>query len=533
MKLRQNIFKAISICCLFFALTGCKNQIDYQQQYKDAEKHFLPAWKLIADGEMAKSLIACDSILYSVKAPSLMMQFVRFEYKIVAIDKINRRDKISANDTVVKYIDSAIALMEMNQVATKKSDRYSLMLLNKAEVLYQLHQPEKANELFFFIEKFSAHYNDYFTQFLIADKMGFITFRQKNYPQSIVSFKKSIAYHQLYDPQDYYKTAETIDNVAICFTELNILDSAIFYYNKALRLLADNRNSSITSSFSIIASNSSADRSRGVILGNLAQVFQKKGMLDSAISFSKQSIALNATVCCEQRDAQMVQMRLIDLYFQNKSFNNMYAELQALRKGLDSLPSAEPELNYKRQMALYFEQQHQPNKAYPFLQAFIALQDSSAKMEQKDLESNIVKDLQLKNQDADLTILKKDNQLSKLYLWITIGLIATALGVIILVYYNFKKSTQQNIALSLLNEQVIKQKAAVELANKEKDRILRVVAHDLRNPIGGVAALAGKILERDEMDDYSGPLLQNIESTSIHSLLLINDLLQTNHIEED
>jgi signal transduction histidine kinase len=69
-------------------------------------------------------------------------------------------------------------------------------------------------------------------------------------------------------------------------------------------------------------------------------------------------------------------------------------------------------------------------------------------------------------------------------------------------------------------------------SNETKDRILRVVAHDLRTPVGGIAALSRLILDNpDRTDAEKNNYLQIIYQTSTESLNLINELLQ-GHTED-
>jgi signal transduction histidine kinase len=403
-----------------------------------------------------------------------------------------------------------------------------MYLLQKAEVLYQLHEPEKANQLFYFIEKFSEQYNDIVTKYNIADKIAFIAYRQMNYQQAANSFKKSFQYYQQVTPSDYYKLAETIDNIAICYDKLQQNDSAFYYYYKALDLLNVNKDKTLPGATSSTFSKEATNRSRGVVLGNLANIYWKKNKIDTAIALSKESIAINSRGCCEERDAQLVQMLLIDIYANKKYWNNMYRELLSLRKGLDSLPNAEPELNYHRQMSTYYNAIKEPAKAFPYLLKYSIMKDSATMMEKKDAKNNVVKDLQLNNQEVDISLLKKDNQLSKLYLWITVGLIIVALNIIAFFVYNYKKTKQNNTVLTLLNEQIYDQKTELEKANKDKDRIMNMVIHDLRNPIGGIAAVSKRVLEDEEIPKDSQILIQLINKASVNSLTLINELLQSN-----
>src|SRR5277367_1201520 len=68
--------------------------------------------------------------------------------------------------------------------------------------------------------------------------------------------------------------------------------------------------------------------------------------------------------------------------------------------------------------------------------------------------------------------------------------------------------------------------AALGQKNKEKDRILQVVAHDLRSPIGGIKMMSGLILGKDE--NKQAELLSFIRNGATNCLDLVNELLKEN-----
>ena len=107
---------------------------------------------------------------------------------------------------------------------------------------------------------------------------------------------------------------------------------------------------------------------------------------------------------------------------------------------------------------------------------------------------------------------------------LTLGLLAT--------FYGYRRFRDQNRLLNKQNQQISEQKEQLELtmdklraSNRDKDRILQVVAHDLRNPISGVMQLSDRIMEREE-DAVNRKSLDIVIRTMQSSLLLINELLE-------
>lgn len=520
-------FMRLSNCLmLLICLVACTQTNISKEAFKkhlfDEANYLNPAIDLMTKREFDKSIHLIDSLYYSKKDKTFFSPLQYYDKKKILYQ--NKGDE----DGFLLYTDSAISFIEKHALEKPASEYYSGLLLSKSSILFNKHQPEIANALFFKVQEFSRENNTILSQYTIAEQLAYVAYQQKNYQQAVQSFKETWELQKQIQPyNDFYKAAQTINNIALSFDKFGNTDSAIAYYNMALQVI-DTHQEHIAENATIASSLSTANKSKGVVYGNLAKIFYKKGLIDSAISLSKQSIAINTRGCCEQRDAQLVQMRLIDMYADKKRYDSMFLQLQDLRQALDTMPSTQPELNYQRQMATYYEMANAPQKAYQYFKRYVAMNDSLKALELKDAESDIVKDLQIKKQEADLGLLKKNNQLSTLYLYITIGLIGASFIIIALVYVNFKKSRKANIALMLLNQQVSEQKVELEQANKDKDRILRIVAHDLRNPISGIAALSKTVIDAGVADAKQAKYLQLIEKTANSSLGLINELLQAN-----
>lgn len=59
----------------------------------------------------------------------------------------------------------------------------------------------------------------------------------------------------------------------------------------------------------------------------------------------------------------------------------------------------------------------------------------------------------------------------------------------------------------------------------EKDQLVRTVAHDLRNPLGGIMSLASLMIQEDEFSEDQAELLNSIKAAAEYSLKLVEELL--------
>lgn len=516
---------------LFFSLllTSCNNSINQDKAKIEKEletgiNYFKPVIELFANGELNQVSYHFSQIS---KHPSLspVMKLIGYSYVYYTYERMNRYD------SALMYQDSCIKIVEQFSLEKKLPSQYAGYLLAKSASLFKLHQPEEANELFYRAKQFNEKYNDQSNQFVIVDKLAYVAYRQQNFKESLQNFQQLLILQDQIELTNFYRKAEIISNIGLCFYNMNLYDSAITEYVKALQLLDKNAYTIAHYIKDSTESFKAYKTSKGVVLGNMAKVYTQIGKLDSAIILSKQSILLNNTKHGERRDAQMVAVRLVDIYIKKKNWETAKELLNQVQHTLESLPDENVRMNWNRQKAEVLEAEGEPGKAYFYFKEYNRINDSIKNYQIKDAESNIIKDLQIKNQEADLSLLKKGNQLNKLYLWVTIGLVAMAVIIIILVFINYKKSKATNIILSQLNEAINQKKIELEKANADKDRVMNVVAHDLRNPIGAIANFLEIVQVKYEHSADETKILNNSQQAAVRSLHLINDLLEVNQMQ--
>lgn len=531
MKLSQIYLFLLSILIL-----GCfskKNEKEFiEKEFAQGSKFAAPVIALFNSGELNKISSAFAAIS---KNPALTptMKLEGYTYVYYSFERMNRFD------SALMYQDSCINIIEQNHLEKILYSQYSGYLLSKSTALFNLHQPEKANAIFYKVKKEAEESDNIYSKHMIFERLGLIAYKQRNFKEALENFKKISYSQEQINAVDYYKKAEIIDNIGLCYFHLKQYDSALSAYHRGLQVLEKNAATLVPYISTKEGNIKPYNHSRGVLVGNIANLYNSIEQYDSAIEYSKQSILLNGEQDGERLDAQLVAVRLADIYIKLDKLSEAEKLMQQVKKGLDSLPDESVRMNWNRQMAIMLEKQNKPDKAFGYYKAFKTISDSLNALELKDAENNIVKDLQIKNQESDLSLLKKDNELSQLYIWISVGLIIVAIAIALLIFTNYKKGKKKNQQLTLLNEQITNQQKLTEQAlqqlavsNKQKDKILNVVAHDLRNPIGAIANFLKVIQLRYEHSEGEEKILKSTQQAAVHSLALINELLEVNRIKE-
>jgi signal transduction histidine kinase len=399
---------------------------------------------------------------------------------------------------------------------------------------------------FFSLNNYPLAIDSYFKAKEVADKLdnkcgappvnhyiALILYKQQKYEQAKKYFRQT--YQQLINCTNDSYTAgekqELLNDIAYCYTKLGVQDSALMYCRRALLVTQTQPSQFSTDPILNVVFRETA---KGVIMGTIAQIFVKQNKLDSAEILFKKNIAINGTAFkAENRDAQLSQLYLAELYDSRKQYAKMKLMLTDLRKSLDTLYNEDAELGWRKLMATYASSNNLPLQAAKYNKSYVSMRDSLNNAQKTSNESDIARELKDKSQQLQISLLQRDNQLNRLYLWITMGLSVMALIIVALFFYYYKKSRQNIQTLTMLNKEIGEKNNKLEYAmvelgksNSDKERILKVVAHDLRNPIGGIAGLTRMLIEEKEHTDDEVETLKLIEHTSVTSLNLINELLE-------
>jgi len=366
---------------------------------------------------------------------------------------------------------------------------------------------------------------------IVDDHIGIILFKQQKYDDAKTYFKMGLDVIKGCSVNEFKarQKQELLDNIGECFINQDNLDSALIYYRKALQVIESEK-------FNADPAQAKVQRAvcKGVVLNNIAQILVKKNKLDSAELFFKENIRINGiTYKNESKNAQLSQMYLAGLYELRAQYPQMKTVLTDLRKNLDTLPNEDVEPGWRKLMAEYYKKSNLPLEQLKYHDSYLSLKDSLDMLKIISNASDINKEIKAKGQQMDFVVLQKDNQLSHLYLWITILLSLMALIIVALIYYYYRRGKKNIQTLTLLNREIGEQKDKLEFAmveleksNTDKERILRVVAHDLRDPIGGAATLVNTVINDDMPEEFEKQNLSLVEKTLANSLTLINELLE-------
>jgi signal transduction histidine kinase len=358
-------------------------------------------------------------------------------------------------------------------------------------------------------------------------RMGMIMFKQGHFREAANYFKISHVQSYAYtdDFRAFYQRQELLDNIGESYKNSGDIDSSRLYLNKALAYIDEN-----STRFDERAN--LLEVARGVVYGNQGDLALLTHNYNEANELLKKSIAINLKPGNDNRDAELTEIKLARLYSITNKQNELFELLNSLRAQLDTIKNDDAETNWNNLMSNYYLQKNDYQNSLLYLKNYSALKDSALKRTSSLKRTDVNQQQASFDKENQIENLKGHNTLQLIYICLAVLFSVMAVIIIFLVFRNLRRSKRDIVAIKKLNDQIQHQKTELEntleevnQGSREKDRILRAVAHDLRNPLGGIASLSAAMVE-DAMDEEQTDLINLIKETSYNSLELINEILE-------
>ena len=129
--------------------------------------------------------------------------------------------------------------------------------------------------------------------------------------------------------------------------------------------------------------------------------------------------------------------------------------------------------------------------------------------------------------DQQLETIQAKSAYSYRLLWLAAAVCILAIAIIIIQLRNRGRSQKTHAILKQNFAQLESTTQQLENSNKNYQRLIRVVAHDLRNPIGAINSISALILDGNIVAEEEKEWLRLINTSSASCLQLISELLLT------
>ena len=511
---------------LFFSSCKKKQPVDKGEDTPEFNAINDTVTKLNGTKKEKEAILYMDSKYNKLSNPTLSdkIQYYRFHFMYSKKVTRDRKKELLYTDTM---------MMLAGKFTNLKQYVYNYADANfaKGDAYFDLNQYTNAYRYYYQGYILGKNYID---NSLLAEytyRMGMVSFRQSHYKLAADYFKES--FRQSYAYQDnfraFYQKQELLNDIGESYLNLGNIDSATLYFNKALAFIDKYNDRFKDIGYKL-------DIARAITWGDQGKVMYYKGNYVEAQKLFQKSINYDLRKSYDNYDAELVETNLADLYLKQHQLKPLFSLLQNLHKQLDTVKNLGALTAWNRLMSAYYVQNKDYAKSLDYYKNYSELKDSLSKVDLFIKEADVNQQLANYDKQYQIQALKDNNKLEKTFLYLAILGGIMAFVIMLLVFRNWGRSKRVVKAISELNQQINSQKNDLEATleelktnSQEKDRILRTVAHDLRNPIGGIVSLTNVMLE-DSYTDEQKELISLVNSTSSNTLELINEILEaTNH----
>ncbi len=436
-------------------------------------------------------------------------------------------------DSLRIYVDSAInTISKLSNYQNYKallSDAYA----KRGEAELGSLQYEQATNSFFSAKQIAYERNDTCAASRYTYRLGMACYRQGNYTLAARNFRQAFSESEHCDANNYtqyYKRQELLNNIALSYSKQNLHDSALLYYQKALDYLkgGEQRFPQLAKKLEV---------ARAVIYGNIATSLLVLGDTATAEQHLLQSYQTNNAPLGEQADAQYSALKLINIYLAQQRWSESKVLLERVGAYMDTTKNVPERIKifWNRGMAMLYQKGF---KSYALANTYYTTYDS-IKLKFDSAQTNLTQNditLQLKQLEKqyELRNLLKEQEQQQRINTIAWSLVIITIITLSIILWLLQKSRRHVQALKDSNTTIEQQKAALnsalqkaETEASDKDKIVRVVAHDLRNPLAAMSSLSNLIIDNPHSFNDSLEPIRMIKASCDSSLDLINDLLES------
>lgn len=517
---RLHVAALFIIAFLTAILSGCHRQTDneYEQQIKQIHNQ-------VKKGAGREVLATLDSI----KNNDPDNWYLKMSVYQVKKDYYYRKEIFDTNNL---YVDSILFAIEHSGLKEKYPADYAEALNNMGNRFFEITNYKKAFEYYYKARVAAVLTGD---SCLLGDQsyhLGMVCYRQEKFGEAILHFSEAMMENEKCGPQNmvYYRKEELINNIALAYTHLYQYDSALQYYSKLLVYINTGRegmsNQPHLEKFAEVAT--------AVAYGNISDIMIAEHRYDTAKALLIKSIATNIRPEYDNRDALYSQIKLAQVYDAMGEDAMMLATLNAMRRPMDSIKDNIIAQRWTRLMYVYKKKENDLKGAVANIDSYLQLRDTADSKSKELKQTDYVQLLQDQEKEYQMDILRKRNQVSRAYLIAATSLIGIGIVLVMVILVNYRRTRQNMAVLTRLNDKVNEQNkqlastmADLRQSNLDKDRILHVVAHDLRSPVGAITMMAALIKDSDDEAERNN-LLELISSSCQSQLALISELMEFN-----
>ncbi|MCF2497619.1 sensor histidine kinase [Dyadobacter chenhuakuii] len=511
---------------LILGFTGCKTST------KGDHEQVMDAWIDSLDRDsrkigIKKCIVTFDSLMATIDDQTLSDR-MRY-YKFMKV--LSHRDS-TLTENALSYTDSLLQLFPTAQIRQQFPAEYSKALLLKGDDLLKQKRFYQAYRNYYHGKSFLTSLGETCECARYSSRIASISFKEENYYQAIEYWKhelkelaecKQSGNFQL----EFIEMQGSLRNIGIAHLYLNEPDIALQYFQQASDFI--NKHSS-----EFPKEQNYIRFARIVMVRNEAEAYFLKGDMETAEKLIKKCLMHDPEIDWSLEVEQESRQLLTRIFIKTKKFDKAAEELTILKK----LPGA---LNHPANVILYQKMEASilfgQGKFEDAGKMLIAGMEADRVMKlKKNVEnrSDVGQLLQqIQNQHEEELVEEQDTR--KALLLVFSILLSVTLAVIAYLIWRIARKSLNNLrAVTDLNKVITQSNIvlqdtvnALEQAEIENEHVLKIVAHDLRNPIAAITSASQLVFWDEKPTEEQTELITSIQQSAGKANTLISQILQS------
>lgn len=474
-----------------------------------------------------KAIARLDSFMARLPDKNIHDSILYFKFMKV----LSHRDS-TMDAAALAYSDSLLRLFASARVREENPIDYSRALLLKGDDLLKQKEYYQAYRNYYKGKAFLLSKGEICECARYSSRIANISFKEENYYQAIEYWQHELdELAQCREPEnfqlEFIEKQGSMRNIGIAYMLINEPVKALDYFNQADRFITRNAGR-------FPKEQNFIRFARIVILRNKAEAYALKGDNRTAERLIKKCLEHDPNIDWSidvERESRQI---LAQIYIDSQEYDKAQAQLDSLRHlpGAANNPSANS--LYRTMQASILYGRGDFKEAGKLLLANVEAERNGKLKRNAQSKNNVGHLLQQVQREHEIELAAQKDEREDLILQFSVLLTFAMAVIVYLIWRNTRKTIANLRAVTKLNSVITQSNIALqdtvnalEESEVEKEKMLRIVAHDLRNPIAAMISGADVLFWDQSPSEEQAMLVNAIQQSGQLAFGLIGQILQS------
>lgn len=517
--------KLLILLFLWVFVAGCTLKSELEEKSFEPEEVFKEAQLLSDQQKYDEAIQLVDSVYATSQNVSKKDQIKKWSF-ISHVLYFNKKNYFET----LKRVDSLLAFTEIH--SDLFGEEYADALYYKGNILIAHNEYIQGTYYYQKALEFARMHLDICHKSYFHGNLANLLLSQGKYKQAIQHFQNHFNQNANCNPnslRNYFSARQgALNSIGYAYEKLGMLDSAAASYLRTIDFID-------TVGIQFKRDSAYVQVAKAVVLGNLGGVYLRQQKYDEALEALSSSIQNNQKYPKYAHDVCLTRMKLAHLYIKLFMWNEANSEIRQVESCLPTLTEDEHLGRYFNLKWEYASAQRDTSEAYEYHLQLKEISDRIHARKTDDLQIDYQQVFMNLRQADELDALRAANRQKTIYIFLfTVVVLLTGI-ILFLVRRNQIQERKNVIQLSDYNQVILNktsqlQKTLHDLqeSQQENTQMMKIVAHDLRNPISAILQITQMIQMDKSIPGDQMTLINMIQNSAGASLEFINDLLHFN-----